>query len=88
MEKQVTHHYAAKVIIGPIVEVPEEDKPNVVNLVRRVRIITVNGEIWAKLFWAFGLQDDEAGVKQVVADWDKNCNDGNWTKLSPEPSEK
>jgi hypothetical protein len=78
------HFHVAKVIISPTELVtPNPEEPTCQQLVRRLRIITVNGQIWEQYVNGFG----EPTEFQVVADWDRTYAT-DWKQVVPEPTAK
>jgi hypothetical protein len=74
------HFYAARVLVDEIEQhVINLDEPTVVNLVRRVRIITVNGQIFTQVFSAFSNFSEDV----IVADWDRTWKT-DWFRISAE----
>jgi hypothetical protein len=73
------HFNAAKVLIGEPYQVPvDEEKPNVTTIVRLVRIITANGQIWQQVVAGFGVLTE----LDVVKDWDRTYAT-DWTQVRP-----
>ncbi len=75
-----TFFEAAKVIVNPELEGSQsakKDEPTVWFYFHRVRLITVNGEIWEKAFLPFGLT-----TAKVIADWDTG-NIHTWMRIDP-----
>ncbi len=79
-----THFDCAKVLIPD--ECSTHETEGATYPFKRVRVITVNGQIWAKNFYPFGLDED-----RIRKDWDKRMLDtwilvsyGN-ESLTPEP---
>lgn len=72
-----THFHCSKVLIDPNIR-KVADKPNeIVYPYQRVRIITVNGQIWERCFSPFGLSESF-----VRAEWDKRLL-SEWTRIHP-----
>lgn len=72
------HHFVAQVLLDDFYG-EETETANVVTPARHVRIITVNGEMWANNFEALGLTE-----KAVIDHWDSNGADlpkAGWQKI-------
>jgi hypothetical protein len=73
------HHFVSQVLMDEGIYAEKTETPNVVIPVLRVRIITVNGEIWSNIFKAFGLTE-----QSVIEHWDANGSDlpkAGWQKI-------
>lgn len=62
--------------------VTDESEPNVQHPTRNVRVVTVNGEIWDKVYYTFGLT-----VELIIKEWQaiptsgKNLTEHGWTRF-------
>ncbi len=73
------HHFVSQVLMAKDFYGEETEFANTVTPARRVRIITVNGEIWTNSFKAFGLTE-----QAVIDHWDSNGADlpsAGWQKV-------
>lgn len=78
-EQPKVHHHVAKILLGEPFEIAAngEGETAVATIVRKVRVITVNGEIWEQTVSGFGPEPTEM---DVVKNWDATFRT-DWTRV-------